>query len=71
MDGLDKKIGNHGTGSGANSHAEGKSRNGLNGGNSVTENESFNRHYNKELKVSEGNYLLPLKLIRRNTHCLA
>ena len=25
---------------------------------SVTENESFNRHYNKELKVSEGkNYL--------------
>ena len=25
---------------------------------SITENESFNRHYNKELKVSEGKAIL-------------
>jgi hypothetical protein len=34
----------------------------MTGGASVTENESFNRHYNKELKVSEGKQHLFWKL---------
>jgi len=33
---------------------------------SVTENESFNRHYNKELKVSEGKNNLLFKFCYNN-----
>ena len=34
------------------------------GGPSLNENESFNRHYNTELKVSEGNYNQKLSYFR-------
>ena len=33
-------------------------------GGSITENESFNRHYNKELKVSEGTISLVFNFYR-------
>jgi hypothetical protein len=51
IDGIDKK-GN-----------DKKSTN-LGGGASLNENESFNRHYNKELKVSEGMPPLIIRLYR-------
>jgi hypothetical protein len=35
---------------------------------SAAENESFNRHYNKELKVSEGILGLYLTIFRRDTY---
>jgi hypothetical protein len=54
MDGLDKKTNDK------------KSQN--IGGSSLNENESFNRHYNKELKVSEGT-LLPPYTFRINPYC--
>jgi hypothetical protein len=49
IDGLDKKQGG-----GAAANYEKKSLNNA-GNTSINENESFNKHYNKELKVSEGN----------------
>jgi len=48
IDGLDKKQGG-----GAAANHEKKSLNNA-GNTSMNENESFNKHYNKELKVSEG-----------------
>ncbi len=50
------------------------------GAGSINENESFNKHYNKELKVSEGMYLLvlyipideiPIVLLELNESALA
>jgi hypothetical protein len=49
------------------------------GAASINENESFNKHYNKELKVSEGIYLsnhipideIPIVLLELNESALA
>ena len=66
IDGIDKKSNDK------------KSTN-LGGGPSLNENESFNRHYNKELKVSEGKHTplphyvdeIPIVLLELNESALA
>ncbi len=62
IDGVDKKTPG---GSATESRAGSKATTTLNGLGSLTENESFNKHYNKELKVSEGKYNDPKRLFLR------